>query len=187
MIFFFFGSFLSCGLRSPWCPAVSTPKSRVSREVIARVMTPPSPVAPPAPESQETSASPSPTSRHRNALKLKLSELGPPDRNLTRDAGHTPMAAVVETEIDTDQPSPSEGNSTGATLSRQPTENSGSYFPDLPEDPGLKGPLSLLNEEEHDRGFLEELNQKLMDQTNDPPDGHKDHDKNEASSQAKQP
>lgn len=97
------------------------------------------------------------------------------------------MAAVVETEIDTDQPSPSEGNSTGATLSRQPTENSGSYFPDLPEDPGLKGPLSLLNEEEHDRGFLEELNQKLMDQTNNPPDGHKDHDKNEASSQAKQP
>lgn len=94
------------------------------------------------------------------------------------------MAAVVETETDTDQPpSPSEGNS----LSRQPTENSDSYFPDLPEDPSLKGPLSLLNEEEHDRGFLEELNQKLMDQTSDPSDGHKDQDKVEASSQAKQP
>ncbi|BCR85920.1 uncharacterized protein ACHE_21378A [Aspergillus chevalieri] len=164
--------------------AISTPKSRVPREVIAQVMTPPSPAAPPALESQETLPSPSPTSRHRNALKLKLSELGPPDRNLTRDAGHTPMAAVVETETDTDQPpSPSEGNS----LSRQPTENSDSYFPDLPEDPALKGPLSLLNEEEHDRGFLEELNQKLMDQTGDPSDGHKDQDKVEASSQAKQP
>lgn len=161
--------------------AVSTSNSRVPREVIARVMTPPSPAAPPAAESQETSPSPSPTSRHRNALKLKLSELGPPDRNLTRDAGHTRMAAVVETETGMDQPSPSEGNS----LSRQPTENSESYFPDLPEDPALKGPLSLLNEEEHDRGFLEELNQKLMDQTSDPSGGHKDQD--EASSQDKRP
>ncbi|EYE93116.1 uncharacterized protein EURHEDRAFT_165355 [Aspergillus ruber CBS 135680] len=162
--------------------SVSTPKSRVPRKVIARVMTPPSPAAPPASESQKNSPAPSPTSRHRNALKLKLSELGPPDRNLTRDAGHTPMVAVVETETDTDKPSPSEGNS----LSRQPTENSESYFPDLPEDPALKGPLSLLNEEEHDRGFLEELNQKLMDKTSDPSDGHKQ-DKDEASSQDKQP
>lgn len=185
--------FVSRNLRSRVIE-VSTPKpNTLPREVIARVMTPPSPAAPPAPESQETSPSPSPTSRHKNAFKLRLSELGPPDRNLTRDAGHTPMAAVVDTEAEAgaDQPpsrSASEGHSAGvATLSRQPTENSDSYFPDLPEDLGLKGPLSLLNEEEHDKGFLQELNQKLMDQTG-PSSDHRDQNKDvEASSQAKKP
>ena len=33
----------------------------------------------------------------------------------------------------------------------------------------MKGPLSLLNEEEHDRGFLNELNQKLLDETRQAP------------------
>ena len=93
---------------------------------------------------------------HTHILKLKLEELGPPDRNLTRDAGHTPMAAVVDaTPTEDDANKTDDGEEVG-----QPTEKSDSYFPDLPEDPALKGPLSLLNEEEHDRGFLNELNQE---------------------------
>jgi hypothetical protein len=45
-----------------------------------------------------------------------------------------------------------------------PTDNAESYFPDVPEDPALKGPLGLTNDEEHDNSFLNELDQKLLDQ-----------------------
>jgi hypothetical protein len=51
-----------------------------------------------------------------------------------------------------------------ATTVQQPTENGISYFPDLPEDPALQGPLGLINDEEHDNSFLSELDQKLLDQ-----------------------
>lgn len=51
-----------------------------------------------------------------------------------------------------------------ATTVQQPVENGVSYFPDLPEDPALKGPLGLINDEEHDNSFLSELDQKLLDQ-----------------------
>lgn len=139
--------------------------------VVARVMTPPSPSPSQSSSSsvsQETSmpSQKSPAEHkhtHTHILKLKLEELGPPDRNLTRDAGHTPMAAVIDS-------TPDEGDANEEEVGQpQPTENSDSYFPDLPEDPALKGPLSLLNEEEHDRGFLNELNQKLLDETRQAP------------------
>lgn len=96
---------------------------------------------------------------HRAALRLKLSELGPPDKNRTMDAGHTPMAVVDEAGIH-------EGDNAndGEEAQLLPREASDSYFPDLPEDPSLKGPLSLLNDEEHDSGFLKELNEKLLDE-----------------------
>ena len=149
---------------------ITLKSSALPPEVVARVMTPPSPSpsqSPSSSASQETSA-PSQKSpaehkhTHTHILKLKLEELGPPDKNLTRDAGHTPMAAVVDS-------TPSDANEEGDEEVGQPTENSDSYFPDLPEDPALKGPLSLLNEEEHDRGFLNELNQKLLDETRQAP------------------
>ena len=155
---------------------ITLKSSALPPEVVARVMTPPSPSpsqSPSSSASQEPSPPPSQkspaehkhTHTHTHILKLKLEELGPPDRNLTRDAGHTPMAAVVDaTPTEDDANKTDDGEEVG-----QPTEKSDSYFPDLPEDPALKGPLSLLNEEEHDRGFLNELNQKLLDETRQAP------------------
>ncbi|KAI9040657.1 uncharacterized protein KD926_007873 [Aspergillus affinis] len=130
-------------------------------EIFARVMTPPSPL------SRETSPSASQKAENKPGFKLRLSELGPPERNLVRDAGHTPMA-VIDRDMDTELPSPTEGTIkeeneplTPRAL-RQPAENSDSYFANLPDDPALKGPLSLVNDEEHDNDFLKELDQKLL-------------------------
>ncbi|KAA8641863.1 hypothetical protein EYZ11_003091 [Aspergillus tanneri] len=132
-------------------------------EIFARVMTPPSPL------SRETSPPPGAyKAENKSCLKLRLSELGPPERNLVRDAGHTPMA-VIDQDMDTEQPTPREDPSKkdeplAPKALRQPAENSDSYFADLPDDPALKGPLSLVNDEEHDSDFLRELNQKLLDE-----------------------
>ncbi|RHZ43154.1 uncharacterized protein CDV56_100454 [Aspergillus thermomutatus] len=142
-------------------------------EVVARVMTPPSPS--PVEVSPEPSDHPKTSSERKNSLKLKLSELGPPDVNLIRDAGHTPMA-LIDADADTEQASlngdvitqvqgkEEEPLAPRATMVGQPAENNNSYFPDVPDDPALKGPLSLLNEEEHDSEFLQELDLKLLDQ-----------------------
>ncbi|KAJ5319157.1 uncharacterized protein N7506_011861 [Penicillium brevicompactum] len=145
--------------------------------VVARVITPPSP----SPlETQISPATPGTTARpgleHRNSLKLKLSELGPPNERLLRDAGHTPMAIIDadESQRSTKEGSPLEvpSQSEEAPLAPvatnvQPSENRESYFPelpDLPDDPALKGPLGLINDEEHDNDFLSALDQKLLDQ-----------------------
>ncbi|KAL5356567.1 hypothetical protein BJX96DRAFT_171731 [Aspergillus floccosus] len=143
---------------------ITLKSSALPPEIVARVMTPPSPL------SRETS--PSSTSQkaleRRSSLKLKLSDLGPPETNLVRDAGHTPMVCIDRDE-EAAQLSPkgdpldTEG-SLAPAAPRQPAENSDSYFADLPDDPALKGPLSLINEEEHDSDFLKELNQKLLDE-----------------------
>lgn len=132
-------------------------------EIFARVMTPPSPL------SRETSPSATHKVENKPGFKLRLSELGPPERNLVRDAGHTPMA-VIDRDMDTELPSPTgdalreEDEPLTPRALRQPAENSDSYFADLPDDPALKGPLSLVNDEEHDHGFLKELDQKLLDE-----------------------
>ncbi|KAJ5109300.1 hypothetical protein N7456_005975 [Penicillium angulare] len=141
--------------------------------VVAQVITPPSPLetSPPAAPSEEPARS---EIEHRNSLKLKLSELGPPNENLVRNAGHTPMAIIEvdgsfrSTQDATPFPEPQSHEEAPLapmqTTARQPKENSESYFPDLPEDPALKGPLGLTNDEEHDNSFLSELDQKLLDQ-----------------------
>ncbi|KAJ5689422.1 hypothetical protein N7462_003814 [Penicillium macrosclerotiorum] len=146
--------------------------------VVARVITPPSPSpleTSPAPASALSVAA-RPDMEHRNSLKLKLSELGPPNENLVRNAGHTPMAII---EADISQRSTQEASPITEVLPceeeeaplapvvtevHQPTENAESYFPDLPDDPALKGPLGLTNDKEHDNSFLHELDQKLLDQ-----------------------
>ncbi|GKZ17331.1 hypothetical protein AbraIFM66951_007530 [Aspergillus brasiliensis] len=142
---------------------ITLKSSALPPEIVARVITPPSP---PSLEGSPSLSS-RPSVEHRNSLKLKLSELGPPEFNLTRNAGHTPMAKI-DRDIDTEQPSPQEAANEEEPLAsgahRQPAENSDSYFADLADDPALKGPLSLLNEEEHDSEFLKELDQKLLDQ-----------------------
>ena len=152
---------------------ITLKSSALPPSVVARVITPPSPspLDTPAPVA---SAPARPSMEHRNSLKLKLSELGPPNENLVRDAGHTPMAVI---EADGSQRSTKEASplpepqgedeaplapfSTGVD---QPTEQAQSYFPDLPDDPALQGPLGLTNKEEHDDSFLSELDQKLLDQ-----------------------
>lgn len=145
--------------------------------VVARVITPPSP------SPLETEISPAtpgtaarPGMEHRNSLKLKLSELGPPNERLLRDAGHTPMAIfdADESQRSTKEGSPLEAPSPSEeaplapmATNVQPSENRPSYFPelpDLPDDPALKGPLGLINDEEHDNDFLSALDQKLLDQ-----------------------
>ena len=141
-------------------------------DVVARVMTPPSP----------SSREPSPTSTlqererpsmdRRSSVKLKLSDLGPPETNLVRDAGHTPMV-VIDRDLDTAQGSPGEMGlaedplDPPATRLHQPTERADSYFDgvvDLPDDPALQGPLSLVNEKGHDDNFLQEVDLKLLGQ-----------------------
>ncbi|GAQ44132.1 hypothetical protein AtubIFM55763_002732 [Aspergillus tubingensis] len=142
---------------------ITLKSSALPPEIVARVITPPSP---PSLEGSPSLSS-RPSAEHRNSLKLKLSELGPPEFNLTRNAGHTPMARI-DRDVDTEQPSPQETANEEEPLAseapRQPAENSDSYFGDLADDPALKGPLTLLNEEEHDSEFLKELDQKLLDQ-----------------------
>jgi hypothetical protein len=114
---------------------------------------------------------------HRNSLKLKLSELGPPNENLVRDAGHTPMAIIEmdgsqRTTVDASpvEVPPCEEVQEEAPLApmvtriHQPSEKAESYFPDVPDDPALKGPLGLTNDEEHDSSFLNELDSRLLDQ-----------------------
>ncbi|KAJ5908249.1 hypothetical protein N7495_000931 [Penicillium taxi] len=147
--------------------------------VVARVITPPtpSPLEPALADSPSTSARPN--GEHRNSLKLKLSlsELGPPNENLLRNAGHTPMAIVDidESQEPTEEPTPfpevqevekaiSPSVETKAEEAPQPREHADSYFPDVHDDPALKGPLGLINDQEHDNSFLNELDLKLLDQ-----------------------
>lgn len=146
--------------------------------VVARVITPPSPSpleTSPAPAPASAPSAPArPEMEHRNSLKLKLSDLGPPNENLVRDAGHTPMAIIEAdgSQRTTQETSPMElppreeeaPLAPMATKVQQPVENSESYFPEVPDDPALQGPLGLTNDEEHDNSFLNELDQKLLDQ-----------------------
>ncbi|KAF3396312.1 hypothetical protein F1880_006903 [Penicillium rolfsii] len=147
-------------------------------EVVARVITPPSP-SPLGTSSPTPATAPSDPARpgmeHRNSLKLKLSELGRPNENLVRDAGHTPMAII---EVDDSQRTTKDASPVEipaceeeeaplapmVTHVHQPSEHAGSYFPDVPDDPALKGPLGLTNDEEHDSSFLSELDSRLLDQ-----------------------
>ncbi|KAL5002836.1 hypothetical protein BDV10DRAFT_156285 [Aspergillus recurvatus] len=151
---------------------ITLKSSALHPDVVARVMTPPSP----------SSREPSPTSTlqererpsvdRRNSVKLKLSDLGPPETNLVRDAGHTPMV-VIDRDVDTAQGSPGgvlfaeDPLDPPATRLHQPTERGDSYFDrvvDLPDDPALQGPLSLVNEKSHDDSFLQEVDMKLLGQ-----------------------
>lgn len=139
--------------------------------VVARVITPPSPSPLGTSPGIPPTAAARPPMEHRASLRLKLSELGPPNENLLRHAGHTPMAIIDADDSRSTQPgSPLEVApeledaplAPVTTEVHQPSENKVSYFPDVPDDPGLKGPLGLINDEEHDSMFLDQLNQKLL-------------------------
>ncbi|KAL4933119.1 uncharacterized protein BDV17DRAFT_147444 [Aspergillus undulatus] len=150
---------------------ITLKSSALHPDVVARVMTPPSPSS--REHSPECPSQDKPNMDRRNSVKLKLSDLGPPETNLLRDAGHTPMV-IIDRDVDTAQGSPGEptADQEGAltppvTRVRQPTERSDSYFSgvtDLPDDPALKGPLSLVNDKGHDEDFLSEVDMKLLGQ-----------------------
>ncbi|KAI4287232.1 MAG: hypothetical protein L6R35_003508 [Caloplaca aegaea] len=111
--------------------------------------------------------------------------------NLTKDAGHTPLARYVPgldgtaSALDSDLPTPMSEQERPpleprASLAKVPSERADSYFP-LPDnemdhgkgvqeldsssscelDPELRGPLGLRNERSNDDRFLNELDSKL--------------------------
>ncbi|EED18103.1 conserved hypothetical protein [Talaromyces stipitatus ATCC 10500] len=144
-------------------------------DVVAKVMTPPTSISPtssPPKDEPDTSKS---ALEGKSPLKLSLSDLGPLDVRLTRDAGHTPMA-ILGTETEASYQSPNEVTlhqtemeeeeaPLAPVVTKQPVESGDSYFPVIvDEDPALKGPLTLENDENADSAFLLQLDQKLLDE-----------------------
>lgn len=136
-------------------------------DIVAKVMTPPTSLSPTSSPPKTETESSKQAADGKSPLRLELSSLGPPAENLTRDAGHTPMAIIgTETEVSTRTPSEI-GDEEGAlapVATKQPMENSESYFPPIDDDPALTGPLSLRNEAESDSSFFSVLDRKLLDE-----------------------
>lgn len=123
--------------------------------------------------------SPSPTRESPCTLPMRLLKPRAPEDLYTKDAGHTPLprrtyfnndnASDTSTPKQSDeQPEverpPLEPRNTSVKL---PSERSDSYFPAPPdpseeEDPELKAPLGLRNNEGNDNRFLVELDSKLL-------------------------
>ncbi|OJD14884.1 hypothetical protein AJ78_04800 [Emergomyces pasteurianus Ep9510] len=121
----------------------------------------PSDVASPSPK-QTTDPKSTETKR---PLHIAISELGPPEENLVRDAGHTPMT-VINSDADTSNISTEIGTLTmESPLAPQQTLESGELYPPADdEDPALQGPLGLRNDKKQDIEFLEALDQKLLNE-----------------------
>ncbi|KAL9028979.1 MAG: hypothetical protein Q9196_002722 [Gyalolechia fulgens] len=108
---------------------------------------------------------------------LKLPSVEEEPDNLTRHAGHTPLARTVPgldgttSAIDSDLPTPLHTEpekppvEPRASVAKVPSERSDSYFPELADeydqDPELRGQLSLKNDASDDNRFLSELDSKL--------------------------
>ncbi|EER37506.1 conserved hypothetical protein [Histoplasma capsulatum var. duboisii H88] len=101
----------------------------------------------------------------RKPAQLVLSELGPSEENLVRDAGHTPMIAI-KPDVGTSGVSTEVGTlTTDSPLAPQQTRELGeTYFSTVDEDPALQGPLGLKHDKEQDIEFLEALDQKLLEE-----------------------
>lgn len=118
-------------------------------------------------------------SPHPTPKSIQIPQIQPDaPENLTRHAGHTPLARIpavyldgasstttssgaIQIQAKQEQP-PLESFEPAAKI---PSEQSDSYFPaleDYDNDPELKGPLNLKNNESEDRGFLRELNMRLL-------------------------
>ncbi|KAK2807907.1 hypothetical protein FQN50_005149 [Emmonsiellopsis sp. PD_5] len=115
-----------------------------------------------------TSPSQKQTAEPKAPFHLELSELGPPEENLVRDAGHTPMAVITQ-DPDMDDASTVSGSVMGESplapqQTQQPIESSESYFPEVDDDPALQGPLGLKNDETQDHEFLEALDKRLLNE-----------------------
>ena len=111
-------------------------------------------------------------------IQIPSSGLSAPEDILTKDAGHTPLVRLTDP---TDDLSAVASNSQTPTqegpwdprpsVAYPPSERSDSYFPPPPEDahedgdedPELKGPLTLQDNGQNDKAFLDELDSKLTD------------------------
>ncbi len=115
-----------------------------------------------------------PPARHSpGSIPLPSSQLRESRDPYTKDAGHTPLvrrSSAVSGAGSSDPPSPMRPETERPPLeprtstARIPSERSNSYFPEAPdidEDPEMKKPLALQNDEAEDNGFLHELDSKL--------------------------
>ncbi|MCJ1226607.1 hypothetical protein MMC12_003260 [Toensbergia leucococca] len=130
-------------------------------------------------ESPSSHRSESPAHASPGFIALPSSSLQASEDPYIKDAGHTPLirrgsghqdgsSSVTPSESHTptkpekERP-PLEPHSSTVKI---PSERAKSYFPqsvdDINEDPGLKGPLSLNNSKAEDKGFLNELDSKLL-------------------------
>ena len=101
-------------------------------------------------------------------VRTHLDQLSVED-NLTRDAGHTPLASRV---AHSDLPTPTQPEQErpplepGVSVLKTPSERSDSYFPSMEEDEAdqtLKSPLTLVNDKVSDERFFDELDSKLAE------------------------
>ena len=106
-------------------------------------------------------------------IPLPSNNLGEPQNPLTKDAGHTPLARrtsdasegalsdpITPVQLEMERPPLAPRSS----VAKIPSERSNSYFPEIPdidEDPNLKKPLTLHNDQSEDDSFLSALDTKL--------------------------
>ncbi|KAK2761162.1 hypothetical protein FQN54_001683 [Arachnomyces sp. PD_36] len=134
---------------------ITLKSSGLPPEVLARVISE-------SPESNNGSSPQKPSSGQKQNRRISLVNLGPPEDNLTKDAGHTPMA-IIEPCSDIDDEENEAPLAPQTTICR-PRERSDSYFSEPDDDPALKGPLGLKNEKKEDDPFLSALNQRLLNE-----------------------
>jgi hypothetical protein len=108
-------------------------------------------------------------------IQIPSSVLSAPE-DLFKDAGHTPLVRATDPTDDltivasNGQTPTQEGpRHPRPSVAHPPSERSNSYFPppaedaDDEDDTELKGPLSLQNDGQNDRAFLDELDTRLTD------------------------
>ena len=124
------------------------------------------------------------SSSHESPRGLQLPPVQEEPDNLTKDAGHTPLARSVPgldgdaSAMESDLPTPSHAEQERPPLEKRastvkiPSERSESYFPppadEYDQDPELRGQLGLKNDASSDNRFLSELNSRLA-QVAEPP------------------
>lgn len=136
-------------------------------EVVAKVASPSTKSSPSHPRSDQDTAS-TQGRKGKAPRKLSRADLEVPEQNLTRDAGHTPMAVLGSgSEVSSSNSDIADDNST-TEEPREPVVTEDPAFADsdpvinLEDDPALTGPLSLKNDPDADNSFLQELDQKLL-------------------------
>ena len=115
----------------------------------------------------------SPSRLSPGSIPLPSYQLGLSHDPYTKDAGHTPLArrsGIMSGVASSDPPTPAQPETERPPLephtsaAKIPSERSRSYFPEVPdinEDPEMKKPLSLHNNEAEDSSFLDALDSKL--------------------------
>lgn len=134
------------------------------------------------PEISLESGSPSKSNPgEKSGRRISLSNLGPPEVNLTKDAGHTPMAVIESgSEVSNEASNASYFNNgeedddeeeevplAPQTTFSCPGEQSNPCIPEYDEpddDPALTGTLGLTKDETANNAFLDELDERLLDE-----------------------